>query len=79
MSKGDFWKWYWSLIRFKDATINPRLLLLPVSEWVFGWVFIIATSIVIPIYASPYCLFLTVPLGVTVIAHAWWREWERQP
>jgi len=71
----DFWKWYLRLI--KTAIFHlPKSIVSPIIEYLGGGIIITFLSLILSMY-SPYWLLLTIPIGVTLAAHGWWRVNEQ--
>jgi len=78
-----FWKWYLSLFK-KESVL--RWVKTPGLEFTLGLVVAVLLSILLSLYFTPLWLLLTIPIGVTITVHGWWRlmnvaggmiEWEK--
>lgn len=74
----EFWRWYLKLIlgsfkclfsfRVWLAIISPR------GEYILGVLILIAGSLFLGTLVSPLWLILSIPGGITLAAHGFWRE-----
>jgi len=73
MKKG-FWSWCWittkriSHIDFKSTVKHPM------AEWVFGWIYLVVSTLILAcLQYPPWLLAVTIPVGIIVLLHSWWR------
>ncbi len=70
----EFWKWY-----FRGILNLPRALISPWGEYILGIVILCASSIVLSEVLSPFWLFLTIPVFITITCHGYWRTQRGTP
>ena len=72
MASNDFWSWY--LRNFKQVCcVGSLSCFLNRLEFTFGVLFVVIGSGIVVQYLSPYWLFIIIPIGITLIAHGYWR------
>ena len=65
----NFFKWYGGFL--SDVC---KGLTQPILEIGYGLIFLIVVSLTLWFIFSPWWLFLTIPLGFTIVVHGYWRE-----
>ncbi len=68
-----FWKWY-----YKGILKVPRALISPWGEFVWAVLIFVFLSIFLCVAFSPFYIFLTASVSVTMVAHAYWRDEVRK-
>ncbi len=69
----EFWKWY-----LKGILNTPRYLISPWGEYTICVFVCVISSILLTVLVSPFYLFLTLSVGGTIAAHAFWRMRDKK-
>jgi len=64
----EFLKWY-----LKGILKAPRVLVSPWGEYMLCIIAFVLASMLLSVFVSPLWLLLTIPVGITIAAHALWR------
>lgn len=74
-SETGFWSWYFGGIKlgFREF-VKMRWVRSYIFENIVGVVILAGASCVLSVWVDPLWLLLTMPLGMTIIAHSYWRE-----
>ncbi len=76
----EFWKWYLKgILNLPGRLFSLRVmraLISPTGELTFGLIVIAWGSVLVIVILSPVWLLLTMSVGVTMVAHSYWR-WKK--
>ncbi len=72
----EFWRWYLSIVK-KFFLLRWFKVKHPLLEYIIGIFLLAGLSIGLSVSLSPWWLFLTIPVGLTIAMHGLWR-WKAE-
>lgn len=72
----EFWRWYVGVFIKLFQELKSFKFSNPLVEYSIGVLVLVFCSLLVVMLVNAWYLFLTIPVGITIAMHGWWR-WDR--